>query len=104
MYFLNLQVENGHIKRLTDDNIKSSALEISGANVATTYITTPINCRASLAIKLPFLVLIIKNMNQFFSFEVQVTYFNYLHIIREKVFFSLHTYFIRGNSTIATDT
>lgn len=43
-----------------------------GVNVATTYITTPIEPRASLAIKLPFLVLIVKNMDKLFSFEVQV--------------------------------
>lgn len=66
------QVENGHIKRLTDNDLKSVALEIMGVNVATTYITTPIEPRASLAIKLPFLVLIVKNMKKFFSFEVQV--------------------------------
>lgn len=66
------QVHNGHIKRLTDDDLKSVALEIIGVNVATTYITTPIEPRGSLAIKLPFLVLIVKNMKKFFSFEVQV--------------------------------
>lgn len=66
------QVANGHIKRLTDNDLKSVALEIMGVNVATTYISTPIEPRASLAIKLPFLVLIVKNMKKFFSFEVQV--------------------------------
>lgn len=69
-----MKVQNGHIKRLTDDDLKSVALEIMGVNVATTYITTPIQPRASLAIKLPFLVLIVKNMKKFFSFEVQVNY------------------------------
>lgn len=63
---------NGHCKRLTDDDLRSVALEIAGVNVATTYITTPIDPRASLAIKLPFLVLIVKNMRKFFSFEVQI--------------------------------
>lgn len=65
-------VNNGHIKRLTDNDLKSIALEIMGVNVATTYIVTPIEPRASLAIKLPFLVLIVKNMKKFFSFEVQI--------------------------------
>lgn len=71
LYFT-LKVSNGHIKRLTDNDLKSVALEIMGVNVATTYISTPIEPRASLAIKLPFLVLIVKNMKKFFSFEVQV--------------------------------
>lgn len=65
-------VSNGHCKRLTDEDLRSVALEIAGVNVATTYITTPIDPRASLAIKLPFIVLIVKNMRKFFSFEVQI--------------------------------
>lgn len=52
--------------------MKSVALEIIGANVATTFITTPIQPHASLGIKLPFLVLIVKNMKKFFTFEVQI--------------------------------
>lgn len=66
------QVQNGHIKRLLDDGVQSIALEIMGSNVATTYITTPIDPKQSLGIKLPFLVLLVKNMRKFFSFEVTV--------------------------------
>lgn len=65
-------VQNGHIKRLTDEDLRSVALEIMGVNVATTYITAPIDPLATLAIKLPFLVLIVKNMRKFFTFEVQI--------------------------------
>ncbi|KAG2437058.1 hypothetical protein HYH02_011319 [Chlamydomonas schloesseri] len=69
------QVSNGHIKRITDADIQSSVLEIMGQNVSTTYITCPADPNKTLGIKLPFLVLIIKNLNKYFrqaAFEVQV--------------------------------
>merc|ERR1711937_948866 len=75
-------VQNGHIKRLTDDDIQSSVLEISGTNVSTTYIQCPKkptkadksakNTHKYLGIKLPFLVMIIKNLKKYFTFEVMV--------------------------------
>merc|ERR1719266_1718336 len=47
-----------------------------GTNVSTTYITCPSHDpekpRRTLGIKLPFLVMIIKNMKKYFTFEVQV--------------------------------
>lgn len=67
------KVKNGHIKRVTDNDVKSLALELMGANVATTYITAPAPPFDSLGIKLPFLVLVLKNMKKFFSFEIQVS-------------------------------
>ncbi|XP_072389216.1 uncharacterized protein [Diabrotica undecimpunctata] len=66
------QVKNGHIRRIMDDDVKSLVLEISGTNVATTYITCPIKPRASLGIRLPFLIMIIKNMKKYFTFEIQI--------------------------------
>merc|ERR1712032_812378 len=68
-------VKNGHIKRLTDDDIQSSVLEISGTNVSTTYIQCPKQFdkkgkkhksrkKNTLGIKLPFLVMIIKNVSE----------------------------------------
>ncbi|CAG9853825.1 unnamed protein product [Phyllotreta striolata] len=66
------QVKNGHIRRIVDDEVKSLVLDISGSNVATTYITCPIKPRASLGIKLPFFVMIIKNMKKYFTFEIQI--------------------------------
>jgi len=75
-------VKNGHIKRLTDDDIQSSVLEISGTNVSTTYIMCPKQPKKkggkrpkrkkTLGIKLPFLVMIIKNLKKYFTFEVMV--------------------------------
>ena len=66
------KVRNGHIKRITDNDIQSSVLEIIGTNVSTTYITCPAQANRTLGIKLPFLVMIIKNLKKYFTFEVQV--------------------------------
>ncbi|KAJ3259846.1 hypothetical protein HK103_001737 [Boothiomyces macroporosus] len=66
------KVRNGHIKRITDNDIQSSVLEIIGTNVSTNYITCPAQQNRTLGIKLPFLVMIIKNLKKYFTFEVQV--------------------------------
>merc|ERR1711953_1155067 len=66
------KVRNGHIKRLTDSDIQSSVLEIMGTNVSTTYVTCPADPSKTLGIKLPFLVMIIKNLKKYFTFEVTV--------------------------------
>eukprot|EP01147_Barroeca_monosierra_P009837 gene9837-2030_t len=66
------EVRNGHIKRITDDDIQSLVIEIMGTNVSTTYITCPADKKQTLGIKLPFLVMIVKNMKKYFTFEVQV--------------------------------
>lgn len=94
------QVENGHIKRITDNDIHSEVLEVEGRNVrwacvlnltrhrflcctstcthpstcsfSTTYIMCPGDPRKTLGIKLPFFVMIIKGLKRYFSFEVQV--------------------------------
>ena len=56
-------VRNGHIKRITDPDIQSSVLEIMGTNVSTTFIQCPADPKKTLGIKLPFLVMIIKNVS-----------------------------------------
>uniref|UniRef100_A0A9J7YJF8 Cilia and flagella associated protein 20 n=1 Tax=Cyprinus carpio carpio TaxID=630221 RepID=A0A9J7YJF8_CYPCA len=66
------KVRNGHIKRITDNDIQSLVLEVEGTNVSTTYITCPADPKKTLGIKLPFLVMIIKNLKKYFTFEVQV--------------------------------
>merc|ERR1719379_2565185 len=43
-----------------------------GTNVSTNYITAPADPQKTLGIKLPFLVMIIKNLKKYFTFEVQV--------------------------------
>lgn len=67
------KVRNGHIKRITDNDIQSLVLEVVGTNVSTTYITCPADPKKTLGIKLPFLVMIIKNLKKYFTFEVQVS-------------------------------
>jgi hypothetical protein len=65
------QVRNGHIKRITDQDIQSSVLEIMGTNVSTNHITCPADKNKTLGIKLPFLVMIIKNVSVSSSHHVQ---------------------------------
>ncbi|KAK6119191.1 hypothetical protein DH2020_047065 [Rehmannia glutinosa] len=66
------EVVDGQIKRLQDDDIQSNVLEIVGSNVQSTFITCPADPTATLGIKLPFLVMIVKNMKKYFTFEIQV--------------------------------
>ena len=67
------EIRNGHIKRITDNEIQSLVLEIVGSNVRTAYITCPGDPQKTLGIKLPFLVLIVKNLKKYFTFEIQVS-------------------------------
>ena len=69
-----LQIRNGHIKRITDNDIQSLVLEIVGVNVSTTYITCPADPKKTLGIKLSYLVMIVKNLSKYFTFEVQVRF------------------------------
>ncbi|XP_069678835.1 cilia- and flagella-associated protein 20-like [Periplaneta americana] len=66
------KVRNGHVKRVSDNEVKSLVLEIGGTNVATTYIFCPVDEKGSLGIRLPFLVMIIKNMKKYFTFEITI--------------------------------
>ena len=50
-------------------------MEIAGTNVSTTFVTCPTDPKKTLGIKLPFLVMIIKNLKKYFTFEVQVRKF-----------------------------
>ncbi|XP_014475843.1 PREDICTED: cilia- and flagella-associated protein 20-like [Dinoponera quadriceps] len=67
-----MHVKNGYIRRIMDEEIKSLALEIAGTNVATTYIFCPADPKKVLAIRLPFLILIVKNMKKYFTFEITI--------------------------------
>jgi hypothetical protein len=66
------KTSHGNIKRITDEDAKSLALDIRGVNVETCYITAPNAPCKSLGIKLPFLTIIVKNLRKSFSFEVQI--------------------------------
>merc|ERR1719399_2434082 len=41
-------------------------------NISTTFVSCPADASKSLGIKLPFLVMIIKNLKKYFTFEVTV--------------------------------
>ncbi|KAL4562076.1 hypothetical protein LXL04_034267 [Taraxacum kok-saghyz] len=60
------------VKRTQDEDIQSNILEIVGTNVQSTYITCPSDPSATLSIKLPFLVMIVKNLKKYFTFEIQI--------------------------------
>lgn len=43
-----------------------------GNNISTAFISCPVDPDKTLGIKLPFFVMVVKNMNKYFSFEVQI--------------------------------
>mmetsp|Transcript_160173 Transcript_160173/g.292500 ORF Transcript_160173/g.292500 Transcript_160173/m.292500 type:complete len:303 (+) Transcript_160173:77-985(+) len=65
-------VRNGHIKRITDEDINSAALEVCGVNVSTTYVTSPADPKQTLGIRGPVLAMLIKNLSKYFTFEVEI--------------------------------
>ncbi|KAG9509865.1 Cilia- and flagella-associated protein 20, partial [Fragariocoptes setiger] len=67
------KVRNGSIKRITDDEIKSLVIEITSSNVSTTFITCPkTGLERNLGIKLPIFVMIMKGLNRYFTFEIEI--------------------------------
>ncbi|XP_058066279.1 cilia- and flagella-associated protein 20-like [Anopheles bellator] len=67
-----VHTKNGHTRRLTDEDLNSLVFELIGVNVATTYMVAPCAPCPSLSIKLPFLVMLLKNLKKFFSFEITI--------------------------------
>lgn len=65
-------VEDGSVRRIMDEDIQSSVLDLRGSNVSTSYITCPADPAKALGVKLPYLVLVVKNLHQYFTFEVQI--------------------------------
>lgn len=63
---------DGHVTRVLDDTLRSSAVELDGANVATTSATCPADPRAELGVSLPILTLLLKNVGRYVSFEITV--------------------------------
>eukprot|EP00051_Salpingoeca_urceolata_P001049 m.38237 g.38237 ORF g.38237 m.38237 type:complete len:213 (+) comp11163_c0_seq1:102-740(+) len=66
------KVRNGHVKRITDEDVQSLVLEIVSDNISTTYLSCPADPAKVLGITLPVLVLVVKNLGRHFTFEVQV--------------------------------
>ena len=65
-------INNGYVKIITDFEMQSSVIEICGANVSTCFLSCPSNPKQTLGVKMPFLVLLIKYLKKYFTFEVQV--------------------------------
>ena len=65
-------INNGYVKRITDFEMQSSVIDICGANVSTCFLSCPSNPKQRLGVKMPFLVLLIKYLKKYFTFEVQV--------------------------------
>lgn len=63
--------QDGYITRFLDQDIKSMVLEIGGTNVSTTYMICP-KGNTVLGITMPFLVMIVKNLKKYFTFEVTI--------------------------------
>jgi hypothetical protein len=65
-------LQHGHVKSCPDEDVQSSVVEVMGRNVESNYITCPCDHEEVLAINLPILVLLIKNMRKYFAFEIQL--------------------------------
>ncbi|XP_058804595.1 cilia- and flagella-associated protein 20-like [Phymastichus coffea] len=66
------KVKYGWIRRVTDEQVRALTLELTSTNVSTCYIYCPKNPRTSLAILMPIFVMIVKNMNRYFTLEITV--------------------------------
>ncbi|KYQ91027.1 hypothetical protein DLAC_07926 [Tieghemostelium lacteum] len=60
------------IEMTIDQDIHSKVLELRSENISNCYITSPSDPLKALSIKLPILLVILKNMDKYFSFEIQV--------------------------------
>jgi hypothetical protein len=63
---------SGHISRIHDAEINSRVLEVIGANTSKTLVSCPADPSVSLGVKLPVMVMIVKNLHKYFAFEVSV--------------------------------
>ncbi|SOV74328.1 transcription factor IIb, putative [Plasmodium sp. gorilla clade G3] len=66
------KTKKGCVRKVLDDTIKLSAIEILSENTSDSYIYTAPQPFKSLSITLPIIVLIIKNMNKYFSFRISI--------------------------------
>ncbi|CAD2094793.1 transcription factor IIb, putative [Plasmodium vinckei brucechwatti] len=67
-----MRTKKGCVRKVLDNEIKLSAIEILSENTSDSYIYTAPGKYNSLAISLPILVLIVKNMNKYFSFRISI--------------------------------
>lgn len=66
------QIKNGQCKQVTDADLNSSVLELVGRNVTTCFIYSPIYPFKSMGIRLPCVTFVIKNLQNYFTFEIEI--------------------------------
>ncbi|CAH8845919.1 unnamed protein product [Trichobilharzia szidati] len=70
---------SGTIRRISDSDIRSLVLDIRGTNVSTTYIECPSCPTETLGIRMPIFVLLFKNMDRYFTFEIEIQDYTGVH-------------------------
>uniref|UniRef100_A0A674P477 CFA20 domain-containing protein n=1 Tax=Takifugu rubripes TaxID=31033 RepID=A0A674P477_TAKRU len=70
--FWKQEVKNGHVVRVMDEEIKSSAIEVHGRNTRTTYITCPPDPEENLGIRKPFLNMLVKKTGEDLDMKAMV--------------------------------
>ncbi|KAL7676418.1 hypothetical protein ACOME3_002671 [Neoechinorhynchus agilis] len=66
------QVRGGKIEFVEDSVIDSKVLELTSSSISSTFISCPSCSSEGLGIKLPIFVMIVKNLDKYFSFEVEI--------------------------------
>lgn len=66
------QASDGYCKRITDPDLNSMVLEIVSVNPTVSFIRAPSAPHRSLAVKLPFITMLVKNLNRYFTFEIAI--------------------------------
>lgn len=67
-----IQNQNGRCKRVMDSDLNSLVLELLGRNVTTCFIYSPIEPFKSMGIVMPCVTFIIKNLQNLFTFEIEI--------------------------------
>jgi len=66
------KTREGQIEFVQDNILRSTVLEITGENISNNFISCPKDPKRTLGITLPHLVLQVRNLNRYFTFEVQI--------------------------------
>lgn len=64
--------DGSFVRPVVDEDINSQVLELRDDNVANTRIECPADPSDTLAITLPYVVLVVKNMQRYFTFELEL--------------------------------
>lgn len=70
--FISFAAKDGTVEPTTDQDLESTVLAIQGANISTTLISCPSDSHKTLGIKLPWIVFLVKNLDEHFSLEIEI--------------------------------